>query len=159
MSSICSVTKKNYICLRIDYNNCPSSHDFGLTDLTSRVEMENSGWTFTPNINNKGSGAGLEAILKACSAGTWYGWAGSGNGKTSATFVGSGRATLDYGNCWISGTVNVYLNDVIIATSPINSPSQTITFHFSSNDVLSVEEVGFGVIKINSLVVNCRGNY
>ena len=119
--------------------------------------MENNGWTFSSDIRSEGISAD-KAILDACGSETWYGWGGSGNGKVSATFVGSGTATLDYGNCWIHGTVNVYLNGVILATSQKKSPSQITTFTFSPSDVLSVEESGHAVIKLNSLMVKCRGN-
>ena len=118
--------------------------------------MENNGWTFPSDIRSEGASAD-KAILDACGSKTWYGWS-PGNGKVSATFVGSGTATLDYGNCWIHGTVNVYLNGVLLATSQKKSPSQITTFTFSPSDVLSVEESGHAVIKLNSLMVKCRGN-
>jgi len=76
-------------------------------------------------------------------------------GFVEATFNGSGRATLDFGNCYDKGgVVKVYLNAVVIGEAEKLELSKIISFNYSKGDVLNITEEfkgNGGIIKINSL--------
>lgn len=132
-------------------NDCPATVDFQLTDLSSTSQMESNGWSFDTNYD-----ATNWNQAEACNVhDTWYGFKSPGDGTVTATFTGSGSATLDYGNCWTQGYVSVYLNGELKDGASPNTPSKIITFNFSPNDVLVLEETGECVIKLNSLELGC----
>ena len=79
----------------------------------------------------------------------------SATGFVEATFKGSGRATLDFGNCYDKGgVVKVYLNAQEIGEADKLELSEVISFSYSKGDVLNITEEfkgNGGIIKINSL--------
>ena len=117
--------------------------------------MEVNGWQFI-NINFDMPENMSADDLSACGDTGWYGFTHPGTGKVSATFAGTGTATLDYGNCYTGGSTNTFLNDSLIDVAGNNTPSKQITFDFSPGDVLVIVEAG-GIIKLNSLTIQCRG--
>ena len=69
-------------------------------------------------------------VPRMCS--NWYGFMNNDPiGSISTTFHGRGRARLNFGNCWTSGTVYAYLNGNAIASAPANTPSKTVEFDFN----------------------------
>ena len=71
-------------------------------------------------------------------------------GFVTATFKGSGRGTLDFGNCiYTNGHTNMFLNDKMIAIG-VKEKSEVETFEYKRGDVLKIEGVYGGMIKINS---------
>ena len=139
----------------LDPGSCPHVDDLGLTDVTSKAQMERKGWQFEQDMTHMYSG-----FQENCGTETWYGYQYSAKtGSINATFLGSGTATLDYGSCTpYDGKTNVYLNEEILGTADQNSPSKRLTFDFSPGDVLKIEEVNIGIIKLNSLQLNCKGD-
>ena len=89
----------------------------------------------------------------------WYGY-GSGNngvdiGSISSTFSGSGRAKLDFGNCFfLEGTVYAYLDGNEIASASKETPNVKVEFGFNDESILKITEVDVGVIQLNSLIIN-----
>jgi len=79
---------------------------------------------------------------------------GGGPGEVSLTLQGNGVLTLDYGNSWKGGEVNVYLNGDKKDTAGGNTKSKTVTIPFDDNDVLKVDEVK-GIVVINSISFSC----
>ena len=79
----------------------------------------------------------------------------SATGFVEATFKGSGRATLEFGNCYHKGgVVKVYLNADEIGVATKLEKSKVINFNYSRGDVLNITEEykgEGGIIKINSL--------
>ena len=73
----------------------------------------------------------------------------------SATFEGSGTATLDFGNCYTHGITRVYLNSKIIGSALPNTISVTTNIKYKPGDVLKITEEDMGIIKINSLKLTC----
>ena len=144
------ITKCMYL---IDINDCP---DNKLTDVSSKSHMEKNGWSFDTNFN------GPDANVAACAkTNTWYGFkfleVGEKVGTVKAKFTGSGTATLDYGNCFTAGKVNVYLNAELKDVAVSNTPSKKITFDFSPNDVLLLSETDEdAIIKLNTLTLTCN---
>ena len=114
--------------------------------------MEANGWVFSVTSNGQGiSGNGLYGT---CKTNTFWGWASSeAVGSAKAILKGHGTATLKFGNCYDSGNVKVYLNDLLLETA---TPKQflSVTFAFSENDVLIVKE-DFAVMQLNSLEIAC----
>ena len=131
---------------------CLEAVDVKLTDVSSKSQMENNGWSFDTDFDKT-------ALYKdICDMqNTWYGYKFPGEGTTTAKFTGSGTATLDYGNCYTAGKVNVYLNGVLKDVANMNMPSKSITFNFSPNDALLLSE-DTAIIKLNSLNLTCKGN-
>ena len=91
----------------------------------------------------------------------WYGY-GSGNngvdiGSISSTFSGSGRAKLDFGNCFfLEGTVYAYLDGNEIASASKETPSVTVEFDFNVGSILMITEA-IGIIQLNSLdITQCN---
>jgi len=62
-------------------------------------------------------------------------------GHVNATFKGSGKATLDFGNCYDkSGKTVVYLNNKSIAEAGILQMSEVTSFDYKKGDVLKIAE-------------------
>ena len=78
-------------------------------------------------------------------------------GFVEATFRGSGNAILGFGNCCdkCRGVTNVYLNGRLIGSAGPHQNSQ-VNFKYKGGDILRVTEQN-GVIRINSLKLNCQG--
>ena len=140
----------------IGAQTCPEEADLKLTDVSSKSQMENNGWFFDIERHV------LDKFKDTCGMhNTWYGFSHTGDGKITATFTGSGTATLDYGNCFtdsnFNGKVNVYLGGKLIDVANMNTPSRQITFDFSALEVLLLSETDVGIIKLNSLKLSCKG--
>ena len=91
-----------------------------------------------------------------CASNSFWGYKyHSAIGFVEATFKGSGRATLDFGNCYDQGgVVKVYLNADEIGEAAESEFSKVISFNYSRGDVLNITEEykgEGGIIKINSL--------
>ena len=130
--------------------------DATLGDLTSKTIMEANGWKV-----NVGSSFN-PTYAKCAGTSTWYGYSsGSTVGSVAASLKGTGRATLNFGNCFTSGKVIVYLNNKEISRANANQNAIEIVFNFSEGDVLRIDEewdgVRGGIIKLNSFVVSCSG--
>ena len=122
--------------------------------------MELKGWQFNIVLDMP-SDCGPGCELSNCGDKTWYGYNNIGHGDVRATFSGTGTATLDFGNCHPSrGETNVLLmsgdNIRTLDTAEKNTPSKQIMFDFSPGEVLLIGEAD-GVIKLNSLTLNCKG--
>ena len=117
--------------------------------------MEVNGWQFIDINFDMPEDMSADA-LSACGDTGWYGFTHPGTGKVSATFAGTGTATLDYGNCYTGGSTTAFLNDKLIDLAGNDTPPKQIIFDFSPGDVLVIAEAG-GIIKLNSLTIQCRG--
>ena len=116
--------------------------------------MEANGWTFI-RVNNHMN----KQYKQQCATKTWYGYGygkGSNVGQVSAKLKGSGAATLNFGNCFSDGNVEAHLNKRLIGVAQKNTPNKSVTFAFSSGDVLMIQE-DTGIIKLNSLKFSCKG--
>jgi hypothetical protein len=124
----------------------PCEGDSG--DVSSKAAMEANGWVFDFEYPDRQN-------LAACktSPQTWYGWSGrNAAGVLSRTLEGSGKYTLDFGNCWNGGNVNVYLNNVKIGSAPPSTMSKVITFDYVDGDILQIkDEDGNSVVKLNGV--------
>ena len=114
--------------------------------MRNRKDMKDGGWIVdgAPGHENR--------FAKMCGGfDTFWGYAdGSKVGYVEATFLGSGTAILNFGNCYFIGVTNVYLNDVLVGSAPANNQSVEISFNYTRDDVLKITE-DLGILKINSL--------
>ena len=113
--------------------------------------MESSGWVIDLNREEKDTS---EEGMDRCKRGdNWFGWTHRGIGSVRASLRGSGVADLDFGNCWTSGVVRVYLNEKEVASAKENTPSKNISFNFLDGDVLKLQdEGGNSVIVLNRIL-------
>ena len=123
-------------------------------DLSNQQVMESNGWVF--NITHSMGGY----FLTHCGGETWYGWAwGSTAGSLQILLEDSGVATVNYGNCYSNGVVNVFLNNELISSATANVKNKVVNSHFSTGDVLKFTEEKQGIIKLNSIVLKCIRKY
>ena len=123
-----------------------------LNVIGSKSVMESNGWTFE-FTNDGGLNCGSEA--------KWHGWsANSVVGTLSAVLRGEGTVTLDFGNCWDAGNVNVYLDSTLMARAPVGTKSLIKSFPFTSGSVLKIkDEDGNAVVMVNSIKIECKGMF
>ena len=121
--------------------------DSGLQNVENRQTMKTGGW----NVDGAPDQDAKFATL--CNKpDTFWGYDyGSAVGYVEATFIGSGKGTLDFGNCYSSGETKVFLNDVEIDKAGANEKSKVITFDYNCGDTLKLTEEPIGIIKVNSL--------
>ena len=113
--------------------------------------MKKGGWNFDVSHQHT-----YYKYARECGTSTWYGFKyGYPIGSVTAIFAGSGKATLNFGNCYASGRVVVYLNEKDIGHADANTPKQEITFDYSKGDNLTIKEENMAIIKLNSLNLSC----
>ena len=118
--------------------------------------MKRNGWIFEISTNIP---FWVRTITdRYCNSNSFYGFkAGSEVGKVMALFTGQGSATLDFGNCATQGYTSVFLNNQYIAHAGPNTLSKSITFQYTPGSALLFNEFCSGIIKINSLKLDCEG--
>ena len=128
--------------------------DVSLEEVVNKEVMLLNGWQMELSTNLP---FWVQAITdNYCSSNTFYGFkAGPEVGKVMATFKGYGRATLDFGNCATNGFTSVFLNNQFMAYAGPNTPSKSISFQYSPGSTLLFNEFCSGIIKINSLKLDC----
>ena len=72
--------------------------------------------------------------------------------------VGNGKASLDFGNCWSSGTVTAYVDNQAIGIANANTPSKVVEFDYSDGSVLKLSDAyGNSVIQFNKIEhIRCK---
>ena len=118
--------------------------------LANEAVMTKAGWSFSHfhgKMNQIGHGK--------CTAGSWHGYRnGNGVATLSKVLRSSGKATLDYGNCWNAGKTNVYLNGKKIDSASPLTGSKTVVFACKAGDKLELkDEEGNAVIQMSKLTV------
>merc|ERR1711933_491598 len=99
--------------------------------------MESNGWKVGVDPDN----------TDICPGAAWHGWAGADNvGYIRATLSGSGSGSLQFGNCWNSGTVRVYLSGALISSAEPET-TKVATFAFEGGDELELRDEG-----VNSVI-------
>ena len=132
-----------------------SAEDKKLENLRDANVMEDNGWKI--HCNKKVVSAFSQREKDLCGSETWFGsQRNNAIGWVNATFVGSGTATLNFGNCWKEGNVWVYLNDKELSNVSNGTPTKEITFSYSESDILGIKEDN-AIIKLNSLKLKRTG--
>ena len=127
-----------------------------VNSLKGNKEESVSGWTFAldygPWNRDPSDYGGI------CPGSPWFGWSyGPSIGYMKTTLDGSGHASLTFGNCWTTGTVNLYLDGIKIASAQATSV-KTVTFDYSNGYELKLDEVDAGIIRFEDFKIsNCEG--
>ena len=75
-------------------------------------------------------------------------------GYIKTTLSGSGRAKLDFGNCYhTSGIVKVFLDNTEIASATNGTASKTVEFDYNDGNELKLVEENTAIIMFNSFEV------
>ena len=135
--------------------------DSRLSNTASRLDMERNGWSFVNVGRLVVTRSGMHD--EKCGKNSWYGWKTPGSkdpASVAALFVGNGSAMLDFGNCHISGTIDVFLknatNEVAtkVGTASAMESSRKVSFDFHEGMILNIT-TNDGIIKMNKLSVSC----
>ena len=126
-----------------------------VNSLKHNKEQSVPGWTFdliSGPWNSDPSNYGT------CSGSPWFGWGHRvSQGSIKTTLYGSGHASLTFGNCWTTGTVNLYLDGTKISSAGPNS-MKTATFDYSNGNELKLDEINTGIIRFEDFISNsCEG--
>ena len=86
-----------------------------------------------------------------CAGYSWYGWnPNDKKASISTTLHGEGKAVLEFGNCWESGEVIAYKNNVEIYRADAFDAVQ-VEFIFQNGDELKITQNGDGKIQFSDL--------
>ena len=88
---------------------------------------------------------------------SWWGWGNNGEtGTLSFVSPGSYTGTIDYTHCWDGGYTTVTVNGVEISRAYGGTgPSHNKTFVILAGQTLSLQEPNGGIIRLNSLTLDC----
>ena len=112
--------------------------------------MKANGWVF--DVSNSSD----KNYSNQCGSSAWYGYSyGLDAGSLQVAFISSGKANLNYGNCNGTGIVSVLLNGYEISQVAGNTQEKTITFEYTSRNILTIKETGSAIINLNSLKLSC----
>ena len=83
----------------------------------------------------------------------WYGYKrGDPIGTMKITLNGMGHGTLEFGNCWNTGVVKVYLDgSEIEAAGP--GEFKVVSFEYNDSSVLKISEFNMAIIQINNFCI------
>ena len=127
--------------------------------------MESNGWKINIDNSNTDDRNTNTDNARICGKSTFYGYFGNDKGKpdnvgeVTATFRGSGKARLMFGNCYHSGYVKVKLNGKLLSTAAASTLEKEITFDYKKQDVLKIQEFDVAIIKLNYLLLTCNGKF
>ena len=128
--------------------------DDGLTNIANKNVMTANGWTVDVYYSNDTPNNWYSSN---CNSGTFYGYCyGNYIGSVTASFKGSGKATLDFGNCHTAGVTKAYLNGKEIAQASTLTMSKEVTFTYRPGYILKLDEQKHGIIQLNSLKLECN---
>ena len=125
--------------------------DKGIENVTKRQSMKNY-WKMNVDSNNN------DKYDTVCGTSTFWGYANDNTiGWISTVLISSGRATLNFGNCYWKGQTKVFLNNKEIGTADSNQLNVKIEFAYNVGDTLKIEEHNTGILRINSIKTECTG--
>ena len=124
-----------------------------LNELAKGNTKSSEGWTVDCE---SGSWAGNR---DGANCENWFGWiGGNAAGSIRAIMNGSGRAELDFGNCYTSGFVKAYIDGNEIGSAS-GQEWPTVQFEFSHGSELDIIEEPMAILQFNSLkIIECNGN-
>ena len=97
--------------------------------------MENNGWFVDVQYHNTLN------TFATCDETTFFGSKSNLDAAQVITkFRGTGGAKLDFGNCWSSGFVSVFLNNALIKMARRNG-REVVKFNYRTGDVLAIKTV------------------
>ena len=73
----------------------------------------------------------------------------------STSFWGTGKATLEFGNCYDKGEVTILLDDNEIAKSKRGEYSSKVTFNIDEGSTLAIKTDDKAIIRLFKLELEC----
>jgi hypothetical protein len=106
-----------------------------------------------------------DGVEKAvCQTGSsWFGWSHNAEvGKLELILPSTGTGSIDFGNCWDTGEVVVYISgrnaDVEIGRAGVGEGSVNVDFSFQAGQIISIRDEGANsVARLNGLTLKCSG--
>lgn len=124
--------------------------------IADKDALVQDGWEVHVDHSN-GDDSNSVAHENNCSMDTFYGYKnGASVGSVAKRFEQSGKGMLFYGNCFKTGYVSVFLNGVQLSRSLSNTQGW-LTFYYSKDDRLTIEEYGKAIIKLYYVVLEDCG--
>ena len=121
--------------------------------------MVKNGWRFDLTHDGlKWWDLTYKSMRPFCGTGNnWYGWSDLKKvGTLSTVLKGSGKLTLNFGNCWHLGIVAVYLNKQLMAVAHPKTKKE-VSLSFKQGALLEIKDEGLGsVIQLNSITFECK---
>ena len=142
----------NLISIRL-YIECI---DIALGDVSSDSTMMKNGWNV--DIEHSNTKDWSQDYLVNCGTHSFYGYHGAQKvGSVSATFKGSGNATLIFGNCYKEGFVEVLLNEEQLKQAN-QEKYKTVAFSYRRGDILKIRGVNIAIMKLYYFgITGCEG--
>ena len=130
--------------------------DIALGDISSDSTMMKNGWNVDIEYSNTKDWS--QDYLVNCGTQTFYGYHGDQKvGSVSATFKGSGNATLIFGNCYKEGFVEVLLNEEQLKQAN-QEKYKTVAFSYKRGDTIKIREVNTAIMKLYYFgITGCEG--
>jgi len=69
---------------------------------------------------------------------------------------GSGQVTINFGNCWGPGSVDLFLNGVKKCSAGPNILSKEVSMPFRHGDVLKIGEYNATILVLNNISISCQ---
>merc|ERR1712166_848822 len=123
----------------------------GAAKATGCLASKDFDWKVT--YHNPPGFAAVNAQCKGKDGTALYGWTPHAVGSATHTVLADGNATIDYGNCWNSGTVSVYHNGKNVSTAG-TVKSKILDLMVKKGDTVAFNSEGENsVIEINKFCV------
>ena len=138
--------------------------DSALQWVQNIFSMDRAGWKINVETDlSKHSRPNACSNFKGNFGSTFRGYkhGSTSNGTLTTKFKGSGRASLDFGNCGIfsRSVIDVFLNDNWVGSANATENSTEINFYYESQDELKIfSNTNNEIMIINSLELLCNGN-
>ena len=127
--------------------------DYSAVDPVNVPKSISDYWEFNVDIGQWTSYINWPKVAPLCNLNSWVGFLNDDpNGYIKTKLEGFGTARLDFGNCWKTGTVKVFLDGIEIASAPANTANKIVEFSFNSSE-LEIREEGIGILLYNSFEV------
>ena len=129
-----------------------------VNNLLNSTTKDTEGWNIDIESGKWKLPTLFQTVDEVCGPEWWGFSSGSGVGTISTMLNRSTKCgRLDFGNCWDTGVVRVYLEGVLIWRATANTPSQIISFPLPQDSLLEIKDEGANsVIKFNQFeMVQC----
>ena len=131
--------------------------DYSAVDPANVPQNISDYWELNVDIGQWTSFVNWPIAAPLCNVNSWLGLLNDDpNGYIRTKLEGFGTGRLDFGNCWTSGIVKVFLDGIEIASAQNSTPNKIVEFAFDSSE-LEIREEDMGILVFNSFeVLTCQ---
>ena len=127
--------------------------DYRAVDPANVPQNISDYWEFNVDRGQWNSWINWPKVAPQCNLNSYLGLLNDdANGYIKAKLEGFGTGRLDFGNCWTSEIVKVFLDGIEIASAPVSTPNKIVEFTFDSSE-LEIREEDIGILVFNSFEV------